>query len=150
MQLNPLAVAFGFIAVQACVVAQANEDHRPLKRYRVISNCDGHSVAKDAEGDPNQWIENVFGPLEDSHVDALFWCDGAGGNTANYGSQVLEGTGQRIGKPRPWITKLLHQGVDPPEVIVREAKKRGIDVYYSFRINDIHDAFIPDELATFK
>jgi len=33
---------------------------------------------------------------------------------------------------------------------VREAKKRGLDVFYSFRINDIHDAFMPDELATFK
>ena len=33
---------------------------------------------------------------------------------------------------------------------MREAKKRGLDVFYSFRINDIHDSFTPDELATFK
>lgn len=98
----------------------------------------------------NQWIENLFGPLENSHVDALFWCDGAGGNTANYDSQVLELTGQRIGEPNPFIAKWINEGNDPPKIIVREAKKRGLDVFYSFRINDIHDAFTPKELATFK
>ena len=120
------------------------------KRYRVIFNCDGHAVAKDANGDLRQWIENLFGPLEQSHVDALFWCDGAGGNTANYDSQVLERTGARAGQSRPYIDKWIAEGHDPPRVVVREAKQRGLDVFYSFRINDIHDAFMPDEMATFK
>jgi len=128
----------------------AGETRDPVKRYRVIFNCDGHAVAKDSKGDLNQWIENLFGPLADSHVDALFWCDGAGGNTANYDSQVLELTGKRIGKQRPYIAKWINEGNDPPRVVVREAKKRGLDVFYSFRINDIHDAFMPDELPTFK
>ena len=75
---------------------------------------------------------------------------GAGGNTANYKSDVLELTGKRNGKTRPWITKLLNEGHDPPKIIVKEAKRRGIDVYYSFRFNDIHDSFMPDEMATFK
>jgi hypothetical protein len=139
-----------FLVVSAFSAAQADEGREPVKRYRVVFNCDGHAVCKDAHGDLNQWIENLFGPLEKSHVDALFWCDGAGGNTANYESEVLELTGQRIGKPRPWIAKLMREGHDPPKVVVREAKRRGLDVFYSFRINDIHDAFTPDELATFK
>ena len=130
--------------------AQADDKATPVRQYRVIFNSDGHAVCKDAEGDVDQWIENLFGPLEDSHVDALFWCDGAGGNTANYDSHVLERTGQRIGQVRPWITRLLEAGHDPPRVVVREARQRGIDVFYSFRINDIHDSFMPDEFATFK
>ena len=68
--------------------APAAEPPGKAKRYRVIFNCDGHAVAKDAQGDLGQWLENLFGPLAESHVDALFWCDGAGGNTANYDSQV--------------------------------------------------------------
>jgi len=131
-------------------VAPADEKRPPARRYRVIFNCDGHAVAKDSKGDLDQWIENLFGPLADSHVDALFWCDGAGGNTANYSSQVLELTGKRIGKPRPYIAKWINEGNDPPKVVVREAKKRGLDVFYSFRINDIHDSFTPDELPMFK
>jgi len=145
-------LTFAFIAavLAAGSAARADEKRELVKQYRVIFNCDGHAVCKDADGDLNQWIENLFGPLEKSHVEALFWCDGAGGNTANYESDVLESTGGRIGKPRPWVQKLLGEGHDPPEIVVREAKKRGLDVFYSFRINDIHDSFTPDELATFK
>ena len=84
----PLILAFTFIAVVAGSVGHAGENREPVKRYRVIFNCDGHAVCKDAKGDLNQWIENLFGPLKKSHVEALFWCDGAGGNTANYESDV--------------------------------------------------------------
>ncbi|MFP6603437.1 MAG: hypothetical protein VB862_12975, partial [Pirellulaceae bacterium] len=120
----------------SCSLFAAAADQQPVKRYRVIFNCDGHAVAKDAQGDLNQWIENLFGPLEKSHVEALFWCDGAGGNTANYDSQVLERTGVRSGKPRTYIDKWIGQGNDPPKIVVREARKRGLDVFYSFRFND--------------
>jgi hypothetical protein len=126
------------------------EENKAAQPYRVIFNCDGHAVAKDAAGDLNQWIENLYGPLENSHVDVLFWCDGAGGNTANYDSQVLERTGVRSGQPRTYIDKWIDEGNDPPKIVVREARKRQLDVFYSFRINDIHDSFIPDEMPTFK
>ncbi len=129
---------------------QGAEQADPVGPYRLIFNCDGYSVAKDSKGDLNQWIENLFGPLENSQVDALFWCDGAGGNTANYDSQVLERTGVRAGKPRTYIDDWISEGNDPPKVVVREARQRGLDVYYSFRINDIHDSFIPDEKPVFK
>ncbi|MBG87857.1 MAG: hypothetical protein CMO80_13265 [Verrucomicrobiales bacterium] len=118
--------------------------------YRLIFNCDGHAVFIDAKGDTEQWLRNLFDPLEGSHVDALFWCDGAGGNTANYDSQVLERNGQRIGKLNPHVTRLIEEGNDPPKLVIREARKRKIDVFYSFRFNDIHDSFIPAEFPTFK
>jgi len=137
------------LTVGLCPLAQG-EEPRPIKRYRVIFNCDGHAVFKDAKGDLDQWIKNLFEPLERSHVDALFWCDGAGGNTANYDSKVLERNGLRAGKADPALQKLIDQGNDPPRVVVREAHKRKLDVFYSFRINDIHDAFLPEERATFK
>ena len=130
--------------------APAAEPPGKAKRYRVIFNCDGHAVAKDAQGDLGQWLENLFGPLAESHVDALFWCDGAGGNTANYDSQVLERPGARANLPRTYIDRWIAEGNDPPAVVVREAKKRQIDVFYSLRFNDIHDSFIPDEMPTFK
>jgi len=127
-----------------------DDNPRSVKRYRVIFNSDGHAVFKDAGGNLDRWIENLFGPLENSHVDALFWCDGAGGNTANYDSKVLERNGLRAGKADPALQKLIKEGNDPPRVVVREAHKRKLDVFFSFRINDIHDAFLPEERATFK
>ena len=129
-----------------CVAAERSAG----KPYRVIFNCDGHSVFVQANGSVDAWIENIFGPLEGSHVDALFWCDGVGGNTASYDSEVLELTGARIGQVNPVLSRWIEEGNDPPLVIVREAKKRGMDVYYSFRTNDIHDCYLPNEFATFK
>lgn len=122
----------------------------PVKRRRVIFNLDSYGVLKNSGGDLEKYIRDTFTGLENSHVDALFWMDGAGGNTANYDSNVLELVGQRIGKIPPALRKMLDNGNDPPRVVVREAKKRGLDVFFSFRINDIHDSFLPEEFPTFK
>ena len=111
-------------------IAQGRSRPKPT-RYRVIFNSDGHSTFKDAEGNMEHWLENLFGPLENSHVDALFWCDGAGGNTANYQSNVLELTGHRIGQVIPHLQEMLDAGHDPPEIVVREAHRRKIDVFFS-------------------
>ncbi len=127
------------LAVLTQTGAIADEKPERIGKYRVIFNCDGHAVFKDARGDTAQWLKNLFEPLEDSHVDALFWCDGAGGNTSNYDSHVLELNGKRVGSVDPHLAKLIAEGNDPPKLVVREAKRRKIDVFYSFRINDIHD-----------
>ncbi len=118
--------------------------------YRVIFNCDGAGVFSNADGNVENWIRNIFAPLENSHVDALFWCDGAGGNTASYDSEVLELTGKRIGQVNPHLLRWIKEGNDPPKLVVREAHKRKLDVFYSFRVNDIHDGHIPAEFPTFK
>ena len=108
--------------------------------YRVIFNTDGWSVFIDVDGDLDGWISNIFGPIENTHVDALFWNDGSGGNTARYDSKVLELAGKRFGKADPVILRMIEQGNDPPLVVIREAKRRGLDVFYSLRLNDVHDA----------
>ena len=128
------------------------EKRTPVKARRVLFNCDGCSVRIDGNKalSLDTWIGNMFTGLDANHVDALLWCDGSGGNTALYDSAVLELDGARIGKPDPWVSKWIEAGDDPPKVVVREARKRGLDVFYSFRINDIHDAFLPGELPTFK
>jgi len=142
-------LSVALLCVQTLV---AQTKRSPVKPRRVIFNCDGWSVFTDAHGSLDAWVENIFGPLEDSHVDALFWCDGSGGNTARYDSDVLEPWGQRIGKTDPVLMKWIAEGNDPAKVVVREAHQRGIDVFYSFRINDIHDSFesCAEEFPTYK
>ena len=121
---------------------------QPVKARRLIFNCDGGGIY----GADTENIEDVDKYVFEGkeNVAALFWCDGAGGNTANYDSEVLELNGSRIGKVPPKLLKWIEEGNDPPKIIVQEARKRGLDVFYSFRINDIHDSFIPEELASFK
>ena len=123
---------------------------QPSPPRRLLFNCDGHSVWVDADGDLKRWLDNTFTGLVDTHVDALLWCDGAGGNTANYTSQVLELNGQRAGTVDPHLAAALAAGQEPPRLVVEAAHERGLDVFYSFRINDCHDAFMPEELPSFK
>jgi len=137
------------VLLTAGTLAASAEQPTPTP-YRVIFNCDGHSVYTNAKGSVDAWIKNLFDPLEGSHVDALFWCDGAGGNTAKYDSEVLELSGERIGQVDPDLRRWIEGGNDPPAVVVREAKLRGLDVFYSFRVNDIHDGHLPSEFPTFK
>ncbi len=144
-----------FLLVSTCLLLSVGglpvSAQRPAgKPYRVIFNCDGYGVFVDAKGNVDAYIQNVFGPLEGSHVDALFWCDGAGGNTASYDSEVLERTGARINQVDPTLSRWIEEGNDPPQVVVREAHKRKLDVFYSFRVNDIHDSHLPKEFPTFK
>ncbi len=143
----PLFQAIALACTSTLSGAAPRPDDKP---YRVIFNCDGQSVFANANGDVAAYVDNVFGPLVDTHVDALFWNDGAGGNTANYDSRVLERTGQRSGNVDVTLDRWLREGNDPPEIIVREGHRRGIDVFYSLRVNDIHDSFLPNEFASFK
>ncbi len=129
------------------ILVKATEPSRP---YRIIFNMDSSGVLP-ASKDVDDYLLGIVDFLENTHVDALFWHDGAGGNTANYDSEVLELTGERIGAVNPFLMKLIEAGNDPPKIVVREARKRGVDVFYSFRINDCHDSLDHAPLlATFK
>ena len=97
----------------------AAAERSAVKPYRVIFNSDGMEVYN--RGSVDAYIQKLFGPLEDSHVDAIFWSDGAGGNTANYDdprnsflNQVLE---RRTGIP---ITLAL--------VYIEVARRAGVRV----------------------
>ena len=121
-----------------------------MKPYRLIYQMDSSGVLP-ASTDVNDYRKGIVGFLEGSHIDCLFWHDGAGGNTANYDSEVLELTGERIGEIDPSLRRLIDEGNDPPRIVVPAAKERGVDIFYSFRINDCHDSFGHEQLRpTFK
>ena len=121
-----------------------------MNPYRLIYQMDSSGVLP-AATDVNDYLKGIVGFLEGSHIDCLFWHDGAGGNTANYDSNVLELTGERIGEVDPSLLRLIEQGNDPPKIVVPATKERGVDIFYSFRLNDCHDSFGHERLlATFK
>ncbi|MCZ6679779.1 MAG: hypothetical protein O7E52_21315 [Candidatus Poribacteria bacterium] len=121
-----------------------------MKPYRLIYQMDSSGVLP-VSTDVDDYLKGIVGFLEGSHIDCLFWHDGAGGNTANYDSDVLELTGQRIGEVYPSLLRLIEAGNDPPKIVVPAAKKCGVDIFYSFRLNDCHDSFSHARLlATFK
>ncbi len=111
-----------------------------MKSYRLIYQMDSSGVLP-VSTDVDDYLKGIVGFLKGSHIDCLFWHDGASGNTANYDSDVLELTGERIGEVYPFLLRLIEEGNDPPKIVVREAKKCGVDIFFSFRLNDCHDSF---------
>ena len=118
--------------------------------YNLIFNCDGYAVLHDANKSYSKWISNIFDPLVDSDCDVIFWNDGAGGNTANYKSDILDLTDYNSSENMYYVKEMINQGIDPPEEVINEANKRSIDIFYSYRVNDIHDSFIKSEYPKFK
>lgn len=132
----------------------ANSHPPRRKPYRIIYQADtswGMQNSRDAA----DYLSGMVDFLDTTHVDALFWHDGSGGNNAYYDSEVMELNGARIGKVEPLLLQMIEEGNDPPAITLKAARERGVDVFYSFRINDCHDSLddgkaMPQLLATFK
>ena len=147
-----------FVLVCAGAAASAQEPPRrePAKPYRMIYNRDGSASYGAFDGDARRWIEHEFRRIENSSVDLIAWCFD-GGNAAEYYSDILEHPGDadvRAGYelpdislngvlfPKAWkaLRKMIREGNDPPQVIIRAAREHGIDVFVSYRLNDTHDS----------
>jgi len=125
--------------------------HKP---YRIIYQSDNSWGIQNSR-DAADYLSGMVDFLDTTHVDALFWHDGSGGNNAYYDSEVMELNGARIGKVEPLLLQMIEEGNDPPVITLKAARERGVDVFYSFRINDCHDSIndgkaMPQLVPTFK
>jgi len=119
------------------------------KSRRIIVNRDA--------GLPTQWdkgredyVERHFPALEGTQADTVFWCFDEG-TTAGHESDVREL--QRYWKTSETaagLARAIAEGNDPPKVAVEEARKRGLEIFFSFRINGHEDSYIPAEVPQFK
>jgi len=127
----------------------------PRKR-RVLFNWDGDDVMAmaDAPMTGEEFASLTFDPITDSTVDAVLWCS-AGGNEAAYKSDVMELMGENFDFKFPeyngWrryanAKSLIDSGEDQMEIVCAEARRRGIDAFFSLRMNDTHDAWAPKEI----
>ena len=105
----------------------------------IIFNYDTYGVLESSQSS-EEYLRRIFDPLQESQVETLFWNEGAD-NTASWDSEVLELTGQRSGKVMPLVQQLIEQGKDLPKMVVEEARQRDIEIFFSFRLNDTHDAW---------
>ena len=119
-----------------------------MPRYRVIMNWDGDDVLSQAEVPMSRekFIEVLYEGLEGSAVDCAFW-NGSAGSTAFYPSEVLEFKGEadqgRCEGVMQWRSianarAMIERGEDPNESAIAGARERGLDIFYSCRMNDQH------------
>lgn len=127
---------------------------------RILFNWDGSDVLAFLEDDPTpqRFIERAFSCIDGSQVDSLLYNFGSC-NVAEYASDVLEWPGEADNfqfeeDNSRWryenAKKLADMGCNPPKLISDACKERNLEAFVSFRMNDIHDAFMPSERPTFK
>ena len=115
-------------------------------RYRIIYNWDGapHGYSEFPQT-LEQFVEKTFAPLQDTQVDALFWC--LGEHEAAWNSQTLPQVGDSQGRGydsarsmrhNENIRAMLKRGENPHQALVARGRELGIAVYASIRMNDNH------------
>ena len=134
------------------------------RRRRLIYNEDGDTLGgfrtklHEAPMSVEDFLYELFAPLVGTHVDTYVWCCGAthGLNLARSGGQrralwmehhrTAEGKFLNVHNWRSWcnLQSFLQAGHNPPEFIARGARDCGMEMFFSLRMNDAHDAHDPD------
>ena len=125
-----------------------SQGENSVPRYRVIMNWDGDDVLSQAEVPMSRekLVEVLYEGLEGSAVDCAFW-NGSAGSTAFYPSEVLEFKGEadqgRCEGVMQWRSianarAMIERGEDPNESAIAGAREKGLDIFYSCRMNDQH------------
>ena len=74
---------------------------------------------------------------EPNQIDSV-WCEWGRGNTAVWPSKILPRT--RNGFPKWW-----EAGIDPVNALLQEVRKRGREVFFSYRISEGNAGLLSDE-----
>jgi uncharacterized lipoprotein YddW (UPF0748 family) len=114
---------------------------------RVIFNNDGNEpVYLCKTTAPEELLSYRTTPLAGTHVDAIFYCTWSSGfGLFTHGTTVGEVFSTREGLfARNFAPTMLAAGTDPLRVMTDFGRKHGIEVFWSFRLNDTHDGSTAD------
>lgn len=109
---------------------------------RVIFNNDGNEpVYLCKTTSPEELLSYRTTPLAGTHVDAIFYCTWSSGfGLFTHGTKVGEVFSTREGLfERNLAPQMIAAGTDPLRVMTEFGRKHGIEVFWSFRLNDTHD-----------
>jgi len=115
--------------------------------YRIIFNWDNspHGTSEVPQS-METFLEKVYSPLEDTQVDAHFWCLGDQ-PLAHWKSDIFEAAGDVHGRKYENVSRYIHmenirqmleRGEDPQVAVINRAHELGIHAYASIRMNDNH------------
>ena len=128
-------------------------------KYGLIYNWDGnpHGYSEHPQT-MEQFLDKVYGPMEDTQVGAHFWC--VGEHAARWESDVLETVGDVHGRVyesaqsytfHENVRSMIARGEDPQAEIITRGHELGMEVYASVRMNDNHfGGAQPSDLATMR
>ena len=112
------------------------------RQRRVIFNNDGNEpVYTMSELSADALLNLRTSPLAGSHVDSIFYCTWSSGfGLFTHDTRVGQVFATKEGLFAPnRAPELIAAGVDPLQVMAGFAQKNGIELFWSFRMNDTHD-----------
>ena len=148
-----LCVLFGTVATDAATPPTDLSALREARRQaldrprRIIFNNDGNEpVYKSEDNSPEKFLALRTSPLVGSQVDSIFYCTWSSGfglftHDTKVG-QVFATKEAMFATNR--TTELLAAGTDPLKVVTDFGHKHGMEVMWSFRMNDTHDGASAD------
>jgi len=113
------------------------------KKRRIIFNNDGNEpVYSLDEATPEALLNVRTSPLKGSQVDTIFYCTWSSGfgyftHDTKVGDVFTE-TRDKLSKNK--TAELIAKGHDPLKVMTNWCKQNDVEVFWSFRLNDTHDA----------
>ena len=121
-------------------------------RRRIIFNNDGDDVFLAEEPTPESFLAVRTKGIEGTHVDTYVYSTLSNFNSCVHDSRVAEIN--RIADPfllkHNHIQALIDQGHDNLSLIIGFCKTNGIEVFWSARMNDMHDNWYPQMMTEFK
>lgn len=123
------------------------------KKRRIIMNNDGNDCRNREPGTPRTteaFLAQRATPLVGSQVDAIFYCTGGFNLYRHHTRGVTEL--QKVGGKgdEDWGWELGYTGPDVLAGMVSFGHRQGIEVFWSMRMNDTHDAKYPHAMSQWK
>jgi len=132
-------------SVEAYRQARAETAHR---QRRVIFNNDGDDHLLADEVSREAFLAKRTTPLLGSHVDTISYCTsrpfGAFLHRTEIGDIITQSEPFR-GKPTNVVEHFLERDTDPLQVMTEFCHENGLEIFWSMRMNDTHDASYPAE-----
>jgi hypothetical protein len=112
------------------------------RKRRMIFNNDGDDIWSVKSADPDELINQRTALLKGTHVDSIFY-------STVRGSFGVFSHNTKIGTMR--TNEIIIEGkIDPLQVMVDFARENDIEIFWSMRMNDVHDAWQPKIIPEFK
>lgn len=121
------------------------------RRRRVIFNNDGDDVFLAEEPTAESFLATRCNGLKGTHVDTYVYSSLSNFNYCNHDSRIAE-IWSDIPKSleHNHTRALIAQGRDSLSLIIGFCRANGLEVFWSARMNDMHDNWYPDFMTRFK
>ena len=111
------------------------------RQRRIIFNNDGDDAwLTSAPATPEGFLSVRMDHIGDCGVDSVFYCTTQGINIFTQDSPLTEvflANSESFANNR--MAELIEKGTDPVRLSVQACRKRGIEIIWTMRMNDIHD-----------